>query len=92
MTGPGAPGSDPVTKVTLEDAREAIRETLGSDASGIDITDDSRLNGLGLSSLEVVEVFFALESASGREIDSSLAAEVETVGELLAVINAGSGG
>lgn len=91
MTPLGAPGSGPVKQVTLEDARSAIRETLESDADGLTISDGSRLEELGLSSLEVVEIFFALESLSGREIDSSVAAEVQTVGELLAVLNGGGG-
>ncbi|MFZ0040520.1 MAG: phosphopantetheine-binding protein [Solirubrobacteraceae bacterium] len=87
MTPSPASGSGPVKQVTIEDARSAIQDTLESDAEGLTISDDSRLEELGLSSLEVVEIFFALESLTGREIDSTVAAEVQTVGDLLRVLN-----
>jgi acyl carrier protein len=83
------PSSGDVTEITLEDARAAIRKTLGADADGLEIAEGTHLDGLGLSSLEVVEVFFALETLSGHEVDSNAAGGVQTVGELIAIINTG---
>lgn len=74
-------------KVTVEIAADIIRRHLGARATGVEIGADSRLDDLGLSSLEVAEAFFDFEEVVGYDLDASAAADVKTVGDLVAVVN-----
>ncbi len=48
---------------------------------------DAALEDLGLSSLDVTEVFILIEELVERELDSVPAADARTLGELVAVVN-----
>jgi acyl carrier protein len=74
-------------QVSVEIAAEIIRRHLGARANGVEIEASSRLDDLGLSSLEVAEAFFDLEEVVGYDLDASAAADVKTVGDLVAVVN-----
>jgi len=74
--------------VTIDDATAIIRSKLGSRAAKTDIRGSSRLDDLGMSSLEIADVFFELEGLVGHELDPTAAADAETLGELLAAVNA----
>ncbi|MFL5909103.1 MAG: acyl carrier protein [Gaiellaceae bacterium] len=73
--------------MSVETAAGIIRRHLGSRAAGVEIDASSRLDDLGLSSLEVAEAFFDLEEVVGYDLDASAAADVRTVGDLVAVVN-----
>ena len=76
-----------VGEVTVEIAADIIRRQMGARAKGVEIQASSRLEDLGLSSLEVAEAFFDLEEVVGYDLDASAAADVKTVGDLVAVVN-----
>jgi acyl carrier protein len=73
--------------VTIEEATAIIRSKLGSRAAKREISGSSRLDDLGLSSLEVADAFFALEDIVGYELDATAAADVQTLDELVAAVN-----
>lgn len=73
--------------VTVEVAADIIRRRLGARGAGVEITAESRLEDLGLSSLEIAEAFFDLEEIVGYDLDASAAADVQTLGDLVAVVN-----
>ncbi len=52
------------------------------------VTAGSTLKELGLSSLDLTEIYFAIEERVGTELDPTAAADVKTLGELVAVVNA----
>jgi acyl carrier protein len=69
--------------VTVEIALEAINEALeerGDDVAGVN--GGTPLDSLGLASLELAELFMALEELTGERLDPDSAAGIETVGEL----------
>lgn len=64
-----------------------IRKQLGRKLPpDVEISATSRLEDLGLSSLDFTEVYFAIEERCGFELDPAAAADVATVGDLLAVL------
>lgn len=74
--------------VSVEDVASIVRKQLrGKIRKGAEVTADSGLEDLGLSSLDVTEVFFAVEERVGIELDPVAAADARTLGELVAVIN-----
>jgi acyl carrier protein len=75
--------------ITLEELSRRIREQRrGKLADDMAIEESTALDELGLSSLEVSEIVFGLEEEHGVEFDASKAADVKTVGELIALANA----
>lgn len=75
-------------QVTIEDVAQLIRKQLGAKLEkGVELGPDTELDALGLSSLDQTEVFFAVEEHVGRELDPTAGADVETIGELVAVVN-----
>lgn len=73
--------------ISLDDAVGIIRRQLKGKARQADLTADTGLEDLGLSSLAVTEVFFKLEEKVGFELDPAAAADVRTIGEMVSVIN-----
>jgi acyl carrier protein len=61
-----------------------LRGKLPGDAQ---LTADSGLEELGLTSLDVTEVYFAIEELVGTELDPTAAADVRTIGDLVTVVN-----
>jgi acyl carrier protein len=75
-------------RVTTEDVARLIRKQLGAKLDeGTNLGPETELDPLGLSSLDQTEVFFAIEEHVGKELDPTAAAEVETIGELVEVVN-----
>jgi acyl carrier protein len=64
--------------------RRQLRGKLPNDAP---VAAESTLEGLGLSSLDVTEIYFAIEERVGTELDPTAAADVKTIGELVEVVN-----
>lgn len=74
--------------ITLEELSRRIREERrGKVPDDMTIGESTLLEELGLSSLEVSEIVFSLEEEHGVEFDAAKAADVKTVGEMLAVAN-----
>lgn len=70
--------------VTLELAIEAIRRVLPPRRRDAALTPDSRFeDDLGLSSLDVGEVFVRLEELVGKPLDTSRIEGAKTIGDLL---------
>ena len=77
------------TRVTVEDVGRLIRKQLGRKfPKGTAIGPDSELEELGLSSLDQTEVFFEVEELVGMELDPTAGSDVNTIGELVAAVNA----
>jgi len=74
--------------ITLEEVaglvRRELRRKLPAD---VELTSDTRLEALGLSSLQVAEIVFILEEEHEVEFDTSRAAEVKTLGDVVALAN-----
>jgi acyl carrier protein len=81
-------GKEPTHVITLEDLTALVRRELrGKLATDKVIDENTRLDDLGLSSLQVSEVIFTLEEDYGFEFDAAKAADARTVGEVLALAN-----
>jgi acyl carrier protein len=76
-----------VKTVSIDDAVAIVRAKLGSRAASKVISGDSRLDDLGLASLEVADAFFQLEDLIDAELDPAAAADAETLGDLVAAVN-----
>jgi acyl carrier protein len=75
--------------ITLDEVNELIRrEMRGKLPDGKELGEETRLDDLGLSSLQISEVVFTLEERHEVEFDAAKAADVKTLGELIAVGNA----
>ena len=68
--------------MVFEKVQEMLAEHLGVDASTI--TMDSTFESLGVDSLDTVEMVMELEESLGIELE--LEKKVETVGELVSII------
>jgi acyl carrier protein len=69
--------------VTLEIALQALGEVLeerGGDIAGVDGA--TSIESLGLASLDIAELFMALEEMTDVRLDPDSGAGIETVGEL----------
>jgi acyl carrier protein len=53
----------------------------------IDVSTETVLEALGLTSLDVTEIFLRAEALAGRELDPEEAIGVESVGDLVRAIN-----
>lgn len=75
--------------ITLDDVAVLVRRELRGKLPADRVLDeDTRLDELGLSSLQVSEVIFSLEEDHGVEFDTAKAADVRTLGEVVALANA----
>jgi len=74
--------------ITVDEVAALIRREQRGKLDDATIIDEStRLEDLGLSSLQVSEIVFTLEEDHGIEFDPARAADVKTLGELLEVAN-----
>jgi acyl carrier protein len=74
--------------ITVEDVADLIRRELrGKLAKDVTIDAGTRLDDLGLSSLQVAEIVFTLEEDHGVEFDPARAADASTLGDLIALVN-----
>lgn len=74
--------------ITIDDLARLIRQEMrGKLAKDVQIDASTRLDELGLSSLQVSEIVFTLEDEHGVEFDPAKAADAQTLGDLLALSN-----
>jgi acyl carrier protein len=74
--------------ITIEEIRERVLgELRGKLPDGITIDESTVIKDLGLSSLQISEIVFGLEEDHEVEFDAALAADAETLGDLLVVAN-----
>ena len=75
--------------ITIEEIRKRIHDQLrGKLPEGTTIDESSRLEDLGLSSLQISDIVFGLEEDYDVEFDAAAAADAKTLGDVLAVANA----
>jgi acyl carrier protein len=74
--------------VTIDDVISRVRrEMRGKLPADVELGPDTGLADLGMSSLQVSEVVFSLEEDHGFEFDAARAAELKTIGEVVALAN-----
>jgi acyl carrier protein len=74
--------------ITIEEIRARVQgELRGKLPDGVTIDERTAIKDLGLSSLQISEIVFGLEEDHGVEFDAALAADAETLGDLLGVAN-----
>jgi acyl carrier protein len=74
--------------LTVTDVCDVIRAHLGVKLpSDVQLSSDTSLDALGLSSLQVAELVVSIEERTGIEFDPAAAAEVTTLGELVELAN-----
>ncbi len=77
-----------VEVVTLSEIEHLVRrEMRGKFVAGTELTPETRLDELGLSSLQVSEIVFSLEEEHGIEFDTARAADVKTLGDVIVLAN-----
>jgi acyl carrier protein len=79
----------PKSSISIDEVAAVVRAQLGKKLSAETVLEpDTTLEGLGLASLDVTEMFFAIEELVGRELDPVPAADAQTLGELVGLVNA----
>jgi acyl carrier protein len=74
--------------ITIDDLAQLIRQEMrGKLPKDVQIDESTRLDELGLSSLQVSEIVFTLEDEHGVEFDPAKAADAQTLGDLLTLSN-----
>lgn len=74
--------------ITIEEIRDRVeRELRGKPPDGVTIDECTVIKDLGLSSLQISEIVFGLEEDHDVEFDAALAADAQTLGDLLVVAN-----
>jgi acyl carrier protein len=71
--------------ITIEEIEQLIREEMGARLDGVQITGDTRLKDLDLSSLQLSELVFTLEERHSVEFDPAKAAEIVTLQDIVAL-------
>ncbi|KUJ69194.1 acyl carrier protein [Streptomyces albus subsp. albus] len=74
--------------ITAEEVCQLIAKKLGSKASSYDLNADTTFDEVGLSSLQIADIVYTIEDEVGIEFDSSKAASVKTVGDLVELAKA----
>lgn len=64
--------------------RNQLRGTLPADAQ---LDENTELERIGLTSMQVTDIVFSLEDGHGFEFDAGRAADVRTIGELVVLAN-----
>jgi acyl carrier protein len=67
----------------FEDIVGQVRRQLGGRAAGLTFAPDTRLDEVGLSSLQISSLLFWIEDQSDSEVETAQAANVQTLGDLL---------
>ena len=74
--------------ITFEEVCAKIRKTVrGRGADALVIEEDSEFADLGLSSLQIADLVYGLEDSLDIVLDPAKAADVRTVGDLVALAN-----
>jgi acyl carrier protein len=78
----------PKSSISIDEVAAVVRAQLGKKLPAETVLEpDTTLEGLGLASLDVTEMFFAIEELVGRELDPVPAADAQTLGELVGLVN-----
>ena len=79
--------------ITIDEVSCLIRQELrGKLADDLTLGRDTRLEDLGLSSLQVSEIVFTLEEEHEVEFDEAKAADAKTLGDVVDLANEAVGG
>lgn len=74
--------------ITVAEVAELIRhEARGKLPEDVELTGSTRLEDLGLSSLQVSEIVFTLEERHEVEFDEARAAEIKTLDDVVSIAN-----
>jgi acyl carrier protein len=74
--------------ISVDDVAGIIRAQVGDSLpADVVLGPDAVLENLGLSSLDVTEVFVSIEDLVERELDSVPVADAKTLADLVAVVN-----
>jgi acyl carrier protein len=74
--------------ITVDEVAGLIRRELRGKLSADTVLDEgTRLEDLGLSSLQVSEIVFTLEENHNVEFDAARAADAQTLGDVVALAN-----
>lgn len=73
--------------VSIDDLGRLMQTAIGPKLAGLELTPDLRLADTGLTSLDLVEVVFAIEDHLGIELPTAQH-DPQTLGELVDVVNA----
>ena len=74
--------------ITVDEVADLIRRELRGKLSADTVLDEgTRLEDLGLSSLQVSEIVFTLEENHNVEFDAARAADAQTLGDVVALAN-----
>lgn len=71
--------------VTVSMVCDLISKKLGAKAADHQLNAETEFEAVGLSSLQIADIVYAIEDEVGIEFDSSKAADVKTVGDLVAL-------
>jgi acyl carrier protein len=75
------------SELTIEDARRLMRSVVAAKVEGHDLSASTRFADLGLTSLDMVELLFAVEEHLGMELEPTGNSDPLTLGELLSQVN-----
>jgi acyl carrier protein len=75
------------TALSIEDARRLMRSVAAAKVEGRDLSASTRFADLGLTSLDLVELLFAVEEHLGMELEPTGDSDPTTLGELLSQTN-----
>lgn len=76
------------TELSVDDVQRLMRGAVGSKLRGCELTRETQFEALGLTSLDLAEVLFAIEDHLDEELDPIGDKDPKTVGELLDQVNA----
>ena len=80
--------AQPANPLNMDDIVRRVRRQARGRLDDVEITRESTITDLGLSSLELVDVVFGIEDDFGLEFDEVGAADLVTIGELLDFVSA----
>jgi len=74
--------------ITTDEVAGLVRQQLRNKVpAGVELRDDTKLENLGLSSLQISDIVFTLEERHDFEFDADRAADASTIGEIVALAN-----
>ncbi|MFG2558599.1 acyl carrier protein [Streptomyces sp. NPDC048496] len=74
--------------ITVATVCSLIEKKLGSKAAGLTLDDNTVFDAVGLSSLQIADIVYTIEDDAEIELDPSQAANIKTVGDLVALVEA----
>jgi acyl carrier protein len=75
-------------KITVDEVSGFVAAQLGKRRpAGARFDADTSMEAVGLSSLDVTEIYFEIEERVGLELDPAAASDVKTIGDLVSVVN-----